>query len=95
LDAESKELKKVIRNGETMKKTKKEVIGFVKSSMVLGVGADISTKIAPASMKSSVGRGFENISKFYPVMGTMAGASTTLRILGKIKTKRRKKRRRR
>jgi len=70
-----------------MKKLKKDILDLTKGGIIIGVGAEVTSKTGLASS------GLGEVGRFFPVMGKLAGASATVRLLeGMTKKKRRKRR---
>jgi len=71
-----------------MKKLKKTILGMTKSGLVLGVGTQVVGRVGGET------GGLANLSRALPKVGTIAGASTVMGMLPKIKTRKKRKRRR-
>jgi len=70
-----------------MKKLKKDILDLTKGGIIIGVGAEVTSKAGLAAS------GLGEIGRFYPIMGKLAGAGATVRILERLGKKRRRKKR--
>jgi len=66
------------------KKMYKDALNLTKTGIVLGVGADFVGKVGGNAA------GLNTLSGYTPVMGTLAGSGTTLKMLGNLIPKKRK-----
>jgi len=68
-----------------MKKTKKKAVGLIKTGIVLGVGADVVTRVGGPT------GGITTLSRFQPVIGTALGAGTAMDLVKGLNPKKRKR----
>ncbi len=72
-------------------KVGKVVLPFVAAGVGLGVGALAVSKIG-GSTAANVGQGLSTASGFIPIAGTVVGAGMTVKALGLLHDKKRKRR---